>query len=469
MSAFKKDNSALDKANMMFSNRALIKIMVPLFLQQVLAILVSTVDGIMVSYAGEAAVSGVSLVGSLDVLLVIFFTAMTAGGSIVVAQLLGQKDFAAVNEAAKQLVYIATIVAVVVTTVVIIIKKWLLGLLFGDAEADVMAAALDYFSIIALSFPLLAITEGVGAIFRTSGNTSTALLISLVVNIINVGGNALFIMGFNMGSAGAALSTLIARAVGALIFILLITNKKREIFIDNLLRYRPDFGIIKKILRLGVPNGIESAMFQFGKLLTQSLISGMGTAVIAANAVASTISGYQYTTGNACRSTMITVVGRCIGADEREQAKHYSRKIIKINYVAMWSVVLFTGVLLSPIVSLYDISSEASAQAKELILYHCLCASLIWPIAFTLPSCFRAAGDVNYSLGISLFAMWVFRVGGSYILALSSVSVFGWFAVQGFGMGVLGVWVAMTVDWVFRTVFFITHYFRGKWLYFGRI
>ena len=469
MSAFKKDNSALDKANMMFSNRAMIKIMVPLFLQQVLAILVSTVDSIMVSYAGEAAVSGVSLVGSLDVLLVIFFTAMTAGGSIVVAQLLGRKDFAAVNEAAKQLVYIATIVAVVVTTVVIIIKKWLLGLLFGDAEADVMAAALDYFSIIALSFPLLAITEGVGAIFRTSGNTTTALLISLVVNIINVGGNALFIMGFNMGSAGAALSTLIARAVGALIFIVLITNKKREIFIDNLLRYRPDFGIIKKILRLGVPNGIESAMFQFGKLLTQSLISGMGTAVIAANAVASTISGYQYTTGNACRSTMITVVGRCIGAGEREQAKHYSRKIMKINYVAMWSVVLFTGVFLSPIVSLYDISSEASAQAKELILYHCLCASLIWPIAFTLPSCFRAAGDVNYSLGISLFAMWVFRVGGSYILALSSVSVFGWFAVQGFGMGVLGVWVAMTVDWVFRTVFFITHYFREKWFYFKRI
>lgn len=469
MSAFKKDNSALDKANMMFSNRALIKIMVPLFLQQVLAILVSTVDSIMVSYAGEAAVSGVSLVGSLDVLLVIFFTAMTAGGSIVVAQLLGQKNFAAVNEAAKQLVYIATIVAAVVTTVVIIIKKWLLGLLFGDAEADVMAAALDYFSIIALSFPLLAITEGAGAIFRTSGNTSAALLISLAVNIINVGGNALFIMGFNMGSAGAALSTLIARAVGALIFILLITNKKREIFIDNLLRYRPDFGIIKKILRLGVPNGIESAMFQFGKLLTQSLISGMGTAVIAANAVASTISGYQYTTGNACRSTMITVVGRCIGAGEGEQAKHYSRKIMKINYAAMWSVVLFTGVLLSPIVSLYDISVEASAQAKELILYHCLCASLIWPIAFTLPSCFRAAGDVNYSLGISLFAMWVFRVGGSYILALSSVSVFGWFTVQGFGMGVLGVWVAMTVDWVFRTVFFITHYFRGKWLYFGRI
>lgn len=469
MRIFKKRGSSAIGENMMFSNRALVKIMVPLFLQQVLTILVSTVDSIMVSYAGEAAVSGVSLISSLDVLLAIFFTAMTAGGSVVVAQLLGKRDLASVNEAAKQLVYIANIVAAVVTTVVLILKRPLLNLLFGDAEADVMAAALDYFSIVALSFPLLAITEGVGAIFRTSGNTSIALLISLIVNLLNVGGNALFIIGFDMGSAGAALSTLIARGVGAVIFLMLITDKKREIFIDKILKYKPDLAIIKKILHIGVPNGIESAMFQFGKLLTQSLISTMGTAVIAANAVASTISGYQYTTGNACRSTMITVVGRCIGAGEREQAKHYSRKIMMINYIALWSVVLCTGALLSPIVSLYDISAAAADQAKVLILYHCICAAFIWPIAFTLPSCFRAAGDVHYSLGISLFAMWVFRVGGSYILALESVSVFGLFTLPGFGLGVLGVWVAMTVDWVFRTVFFTVHYLRGKWLNYRRL
>ena len=469
MSIFKRSAPELQSGNMMFSNKALFRIMMPLFLQQVLAILVSTVDSIMVSYAGEAAVSGVSLVGSLDVLLAIFFTAMTAGGSVVVAQFLGKKDFRAVNDAAKQLVYIATIVAAVVTAVVLTFKGPLLGLLFGDAEADVMDAALDYFSIIALSFPLLAITEGVGAVFRTSGNTSLALLISLIVNVLNVGGNALFVMGMNMGSAGAALSTLIARAVGAAIFLVLITNKKREIFIDNLLKYKPDFGIIKKILRIGVPNGIESAMFQFGKLLTQSLISTMGTAVIAANAVASTISGYQYTTGNACRSAMITVVGRCIGAGEREQAKKYSRKILFINYAVLWGVVLLTGALLSPIVSLYDISAEAASQAKTLVLYHCLCAAIMWPIAFTLPSTFRAAGDVNYSMVVSMFSMWVFRVGGSYIMALDSISVFGLFTVSGFGLGVLGVWMAMTVDWVFRTVLFAVHYARGKWLTYKRL
>ena len=469
MSIFKRSAPELQAGNMMFSNKALFRIMMPLFLQQVLAILVSTVDSIMVSYAGEAAVSGVSLVGSLDVLLIIFFTAMTAGGSVVVAQFLGKKDIRAVNEAAKQLVYIATIVAAVVTTVVLILKRPLLNLLFGDAEADVMDAALDYFSIIALSFPLLAITEGVGAVFRTSGNTSLALLISLIVNLLNVGGNALFIMGMNMGAAGAALSTLIARAVGAVIFLVLITNKKREIFIDNILKYKPDFDIIKKILRIGVPNGIESAMFQFGKLLTQSLISTMGTAMIAANAVASTISGYQYTTGNACRTTMITVVGRCIGAGEREQAKYYSKKLTLVNYAALWCVILFTGAMLSPIVSLYDISAEAASQAKELVLYHCLCAAIMWPIAFTLPSTFRAAGDVNYSMVVSMFSMWVFRVGGSYIMALETVSVFGLFEVSGFGLGVFGVWMAMTVDWVFRTVLFAVHYARGKWLTYKRL
>ena len=448
----------------LFSGRELAKIIVPLIIQQLLAVLVGAVDTMMVSFAGDAAVSGVSLVNSLDTVLVIFFTSMTAGGSVVVAQLLGKKNGEEVNEAAKQLVYISTILALILTAAVVILRRPLLSLLFGDAQADVMAAALDYCFYVSLSFPLLAISGSIGAVFRVSGNSAIELYSSLLINVINIGGNAWFIIGMGMGAKGAAISTLISRAIGAAVMLVLIFNKKRAVRIENILKYKPRGDIIKRIMRIGVPNGIENTMFQFGRLLTQSLISTMGTAVIAANAVALTISGFQYTVGTACSSTMIAVVGRCLGAKEFGQAKRYSLRILLINYIALWTVILGTLTFLTPFVSLYDISPESIEIAKKLIVYHALVAAAIWPIGFMLPSCFRAAGDVNFTLVISMLSMWIFRVAGGYVMALPSVSVLNLFTVPGLGMGVMGVWIAMTVDWVFRVALFLWRYLSGRWL-----
>ncbi len=452
----------------MFSGTGLAKLILPLIIQNVLTVAVGAVDTVMVSYAGEAAVSGVSLVNSLDTLLVLFFSSLVTGGAVVVAQAIGKKKKDEAEEASKQLLYASTFMALLITVAVIIFKKPLLTLLFGGAEEDVMISAERYFFFVAMSFPLLAIQSGITAIFRVAGNSLAAMIVSIATNLVNIGGNALLIIGFEMGSAGAAISTLAARFVGAVIMLILLNRRNGIFYIEKLLRYRPDLGVIREILRIGVPNGIEDAMFQFGKLLTQTLISSMGTATIAANAVALTVSSFQYTVGSAYSGAMITVVGRCVGAKEEKQAKYYSRLIAALNYMTLWLIVAVTVGFLTPIVSLYDLSYASADIAKQLIVYHSVCAAVMWPVAFMLPSAFRAAKDVRFPLIVSVISMWIFRVAGSYVLALDTVSVFGLFSFRGAGMGVMGVWVAMTVDWAFRFAMFLGRYLSGRWLKGGR-
>jgi putative MATE family efflux protein len=450
----------IPKERMLFSGRDLIKLIIPLFLQQALGVLVGTVDSMMVSHAGEAAVSGVSLVNSLDVVLIVFFSSMVGGGAVAVAQALGKKDAQAVCESAKQLLYITTSIATFITVTVLTFRGPLLGLLFGDVEADVMKSASDYFFYVALSFPLLAIIESVGGCFRASGNTRIALYISLMINLINVCGNAIFIYVFELGAKGAALATLMARLIGTVIMLVLVTNKKQTVHVENILRYKPNGAIIKKIVNIGIPNGIENTMFQFGKLLTQALISTMATGVIAANAVGNSICSFQYMTGTACSSAVIAVVGRCNGAGEKEQAKYYSKLMLAINYATLWAVIITTAIFLDPIVSLYNLSDSSREIAKQIIGYHMIVAAVIWPLGFMLPSVFRADGDVRYSLVVSMISMWTFRVAGSYVFALESVSVLKLFSFSGLGMGIMGVWVAMTVDWVCRSSLFLYHFIK---------
>ena len=463
MSWFKKEE-LLDRSTLLFSNKALISVIVPLVLQQVFAVLVGTIDTMMVAYTGEAAVSGVSLVNTLDTLLVIFFTAMVTGGSVVISQALGKKESQETHESAKQLLYISTAIAIVLAAVVVLLRRPLLYLLFGSVEVDVMHHAMGYFFFVALSFPALAIIESAGACFRSAGNTVISLAVSLVANLLNVCGNAIFIMVFDMGGAGAGLSTLIARVVAAIISLVLVHQKKRVVHVEQLLRYKPNPNVIRRILHIGVPNGLENTMFQFGRLLTQALIATMGTSVIAANSVALSISNFQYMTGTACSAAMITVVGRCIGAEEKRQATYYARKILAINYGLIWTVILGILLFLRPLIGLYDLSPESARLAQDLILFHCIVAGLIWPIGFMLPSSFRAAGDVRFTMVVSVASMWLFRVATAYPLALDSVSVFGLFTIPGFGMGIMGVWTAMFIDWVFRCSLFFIRHASGRWL-----
>lgn len=448
---------------MMFSRRELINIAVPLMIQYMLSVMIGMVDTMMVSSAGEAAVSGVSLVNSLDTMLLMAFTSLVSGGSVVVAQLLGSKNMQSVQAAAKQLLYAATLVAVLITVLVLCAGEGMLALLFGQVEADVMASAKSYMFYIALSFPFLAMHSSGAALYRVMGNSTVTMVVSLGMNLINVAGNALLIMYFQMGAAGAAISTLISRVVGAVVLLAMLHSKKNMIYLEHLFSYRPDFKIIREILRIGIPNGIENSMFQLGKLLTQSLVSSLGTASIAAMAVANNLVMFQYMPGSVFGDTMVTVVGRCVGAEEKEQAKKYAKILTGANYLCVWVVSMGTLLFIRPLIGMYGLSAEGASMTYVMILYHMVCTSLIWPAAFTLPAAFRAASDVKYPMMVSMFSMWAFRVALSYILAPEQITLFGC-TISCLGLGPLGVWVAMSVDWLFRLLLFVPRFLSGKWL-----
>ena len=437
---------------MMFSRRDLSKLIVPLIIESLLGVTIGMLDSMMVSNAGEAAVSGVSLVDTINLLLVYLFSAIAAGGSIIISQFLGKRDFDNAKAACKQLVWTVFTVAFMIMTISLVFRKQLLSLIFGSIEPDVMKNALVYFLFTSLGYPFLALYNGGAAIFRAMGNSKISMIASLIMNLINLIGNWILIFIFHMGAAGAAIATTLSRIVGASIMMVLLHNKHNVVYIEKIFRFKPNWTLIKAICGVGIPNGLENSMFQFGKVITQSLISTFGTMQIAANAVANTVTPLQYLPGSSIGLAMVTVVGHCIGAGEKEQAKKYARNLVLLSYASIITVSTVIVILLPQIVGLYNLSKASSDLARQLILIHTFNVCTIWPMAFTMPNAFRAASDVRYTMILSIISMWVFRVGLSYLLG-------GYM-----GYGVVGVWIAMGGDWLFRAVTFGARYIRGTWL-----
>ncbi len=437
---------------MLFSKKSLAHIIIPLLIEQTLAITIGMMDSMMVGGLGETAVSGISLVDTINVLLSCLFTAFASGGAVVISQLLGKKDYDSSKEAAKQLIWLVFLVACGFATLGVLLRIPLLHLIFGSIEPEVMEHARIYFLFTALSYPFLGLYNACSSVFRAMGNSRISMLISFVMNALNVGGNALLIFVFDWGVAGAAIATLIARVVGAVIMLFLVKGKRNVIFVEKLFRYKPKLTYIKRICGIGVPSGIESGMFQFGQVIMQSLLSGFGTIQIAANAVSNTLASLQYIPGTAIGLTLVVVVGRCVGSGEKEQAKKYTRNLLGLAYACLWTISAILAVFSSPFIGLYNLSPEASSLARQIFFFHTIFLCTIWPLAFTTQNIFIAASDVRFPMILSVLSMWVFRVGLSF--------VFGKYLA----MGVRGVWLAMFCDWTFRAVFFSIRYFKGTWL-----
>ena len=437
---------------MLFSRKDLSFIILPLLLEQLLNVTVGMFDSMMVSSVGEAAVSGVSLVLPINLLLNIVFTAISTGGLVVCSQLLGQKSYKDAREVAKQLCYLNFFLSLFISFFALVSRKPLLSLCFGSVEADVMASAEMYFLITALCYPFNALTVSSSAVFRAMGNTKITLFISLGSNIINIIGNAIFIYIFDLGVAGAAIATLVSVMCGAVVNIALLCKPKFMIFLENPLQYRPNSMMIRKILRIGVPSGIETGLFQFGKLLTQSLVSSLGTTAIAANMVGNQITSLEDALGTAVGLSTVTVVGRCIGAGECEQAKQYSKKLVCIGYAVLSTMAVLLSLLAKPIIGIYNLSADASALTFELVILYNLLTSILWPLSFVLPYVFRAASDVKYTTVVSIASMWLSRVALSYVFVLL------------FDFGLTGVWLAMFADWLVRTVLFVPRFLSNKWM-----
>ncbi|WP_092750967.1 MATE family efflux transporter [Hydrogenoanaerobacterium saccharovorans] len=435
----------------MFTKKQLVRLIVPLIVEQLLAATIGMADTLMVSGSGEAAVSGVSLVDSINLLLISIFAALSTGGAIVSAQYLGREDHPNANIAAKQLLLVTTGLATVIMSVCLIWRTSIINGLFGSAEPLVLQNALIYFLLSSLSYPFIAIYNSCAALFRAMGNSKISMFASILMNVTNIGGNAILIFGFGMGAAGAALATLLSRMLGATIMIILLRNPHNTIRLDTVFRlgFHPE--MIKSILRIGVPTGLENGMFNIGKILVQGLIASFGTIAITANAVANGVAGLAQIPGSAIGLAMVTVIGQCVGAKEYEQAKNYTLKLTGAAYAMMTVTNLLVVISLSPIIGWYSVSAQTAVVAKQILIYHSVCSILIWTPSFALPNGLRAANDVRFTMITSVISMWVFRIGFSYIIG------------QWLGWGVLGVWVAMSIDWLFRAIVFVTRFFSGKW------
>ncbi len=435
----------------MFDNQMLVKLIIPLIIEQFLTVTVGMADSVMIASVGEAAVSGVSLVDTVNILLINVFAAMATGGAVVAGQYLGQKRQKEACKAADQLVLFITFFSIIIMVLMYLCKNWILHGVFGKIDSDVMGYANTYLVIVSLSIPFIALYNGGAALFRTMGNSNISMIITLIMNIINVIGNAILIYGFQMGVAGAAIPTLFSRIVAAVLIIVLLRKQDLLVHLTKPFQFKLNFHFIKKILRIGIPNGLENSMFQLGKILVLSLVAGFGTASIAANAVSNTIANFQILPGMAIGLATITVVSRCVGAGDYEQVRFYTRKLLRITYLSMILINIIIDLGLPLILWIYNLTPETGMITKQLILYHSICCVTIWPFSFTLPNTLRASNDVRFCMVTSIVSMWVWRIAFSFVLA------------QFLHLGVFGVWVAMTIDWLFRAICFVIRYRGSRW------
>lgn len=442
----KKDRNAY-----LFDNKALRALIIPLIIEQLLAVLVGMADSIMIASVGEAAVSGVSLVDNIMVLFINAFAALATGGAVISGQYLGQKNDKSACEASNQIVWFITIVAVGIMAIIYCGKWFILHVVFGAIDADVMAHANTYLLIVSASIPFMALYNAGAATFRAMGNSKVSMQVSIIMNIINIGGNAILIYGFHRGTEGVAIPTLVSRIVAAVLITVLLADQKRQLHISRSLRYRPDWRMIRRMMSIGVPNGLENSMFQLGKILVLSLVSTFGTYAIAANAVSNAVALFQILPGMALNLAITSVIARCVGAGDYEQAHYYTKKLVGIVYALIWIMNAVIFLLLPLILRAYHLSDLTAETTKQILYFHSISCMIIWPMAFSVPSTLRAAGDAKVTMIISIASMWIFRIVFSYILG------------RYMGLGVFGIWVAMVIDWCFRAVFMMIRYHGGKW------
>lgn len=439
-----------ERLSVNFSRKDLRKLLIPLVIEQLLAITVGLADSLMVAQVGEAAVSAVSLVDSVNILLINVFAALGTGGAVVAGQFIGRREMEKANRSAMQLLLFMLEVSVGITILVYLLKGFILNVVFGDIEPDVAAYCNTYFMIVEGSTPFLAIYSAGAALFRVMGNASISMKVSLVMNTVNVVGNGILVFGLHRGVEGVAIPTFVSRVVAAVLMVVLLRNPKLPLHLEHF-QFHHEKVMIKNILLFGVPNGVENSMFQLGKILLLSVVSALGTASVAANAICNTICNFQILPGQAIGLGMVTVVARCVGAGDYDRARYYTRKLMRYTYIFMFLSCLLVLFLMPFILDLYNASDEASGYAMRIIQTHTVTAILIWPLAFTLPNALRAAGDTRFTMLTSSVSMWLFRV-------MLGVAMVRWM-----DLGVVGIWYTMFVDWAVRMVIFVIRYRGHRW------
>ena len=444
----------MEQQQHMFSNRMICSLLIPVVLEQLLNSIMGTADTMMVSNVGSAAISAVSLVDSINVLVIQAFSALAAGGAIVCAQYIGQRNKEKANESARQVLFIITAISVAVSLICLVFQKPLLRLIFGSVEPAVMSASETYFFYTALSFPFIAAYDSAASIFRAQENTKGPMIISMISNIMNIAGNAVMIWVFHMGVAGAALSTLISRIFCAVVVIIQLRKEKegQEIVVRDYFKIRPDWSMIRRILGLGIPSGVENSMFQLGKLAIQSTVSTLGTAAIAAQAMTNILENLNGIAAIGVGVGLMTIVGQCLGAGRKDEAVYYIKKLCVIAEVIIIISCLGVFALTKPITILGGMEKESADMCFHMVMWITIVKPLVWIMAFIPGYGLRAAGDVKFSMIVSCCTMWACR----FCLCV--------FLIRVMGFGPMGVWIGMFADWTVRSIIFTWRFHSRKWL-----
>ena len=446
------ERKRIDWENILFDNKTLFLLLLPIIIEQFLNSFMGMVDTMMVSTIGSEAMAAVSLVDSINNLVIQIFSAMASGATIICSQYIGSGNKKESNRAAGQVVLTLFVISLSIVVFCILGGERLLRLIFGTVEDSVMENSLVYFIITVISYPFLALFSAGSAFYRASGNSKFPTKVSVVSNIINVTGNALFIYGFQWGVAGAALATLLSRIFCTVVIYYCLRKPRQLIVVRDYLRIRPDIPLIAAIMAIGVPAGIENGMFQFGKLAIQSTVSTMGTIAMSAQAMTNILENVNGIFGNSVGIGLMTVVGQCIGASRKEEAKYYIIKLMSIAGIGTLISCLLVLAITKPVTWLAGMETEAAQICFELVIAMTVIKPFVWVGAFGLPYGFRAAGDVKFSMIASVSIMWGCRVA------------LGIFLVRVFHFGLMGVWIGMFADWIVRAVLFTIRYVNGKWL-----
>ena len=446
-------NTPVTFSPVLWNNRQLFTLLWPLIIEQLLIVMIGIVNMVMVSSVGEHAMSAISLVETINFLIITVFNAIATGGSVVASQYLGRRDPDNACVSARQLVYINVLISVTLMIITIFTRRFMLRILFGDIAGDVMQSAGIYFLFIALSYPFLALYTAAAAIFRSQGNSKIPMLAVILLNIFNIGANALFIYGLKLGAAGAGISFLIGRfALAFLLIPLLMKDKTKAVNLHGLTKIKLEPQMIKRILNIGIPSSLETSMFQIGKILITRIFTAFGTAAIAANAVTSTINSIGFMPGSGFGIGLLIIAGQCIGAADYEAAKRFTKKIMLLSYITYFFININIFIFMNPILGIFNLSREAYDMSAVFLIIHCVTSAFFWCPSFVLPNALKAAGDVRYVMVVAACTMWFVRVCSAFIMAFP------------LGLGPVAVWYAMGADFLFRGIFFTRRWLSNRWI-----
>lgn len=437
--------------NARFTNKQIIAFLLPVIFEHLMVAGLGIADTFMVSFLGETAVAGVALVNRIDNFAKQFFVALAQGGSVVLSQYIGAKNDKSARAALKDNIRIVVSIGLMIMLVMVIFKNSILNFLFGGAEKEVLDISSTYFTVTAFSYPFIALYYAGSATFRAMGESRIPFTSSVVMMVINLALKYIFIFHLNMGVTGAAFSTLIAMGITGAVLMVLLKKPENKVSLHGLFKADLNLAISKKILTVSVPNGIEQGMFQLGALAIAGLVSGLGTASIAADSVARTISPLINCIGAAFNSAIMMIVGQSMGAERSDEAVFYTKHIFKLDYIMTCATAVIFIAVLKPVISIFNVSSEAQGLAFNIMLIYGFGSCTFYPTSFALASGLRGAGDTKFVMMVSIASMFIFRIGAAYIF------------VHTLHLGILGTWFAMVSDWVIRSGIFIARFKKGKW------